>query len=107
MQLHCAPSCETCDQLSFDIRCPYDKTAPTIWDKGDLNKMFERITTEDYYVEKFQPTILSRDPWVVTLEGVVSDEQCERLIELGRNRGYVRMIRDVRYYETGMKYGPV
>jgi prolyl 4-hydroxylase len=90
MLLHCAPVCQTCHEISFEHRCPFDKDAPTIWQQGDLNKMFERITTEQYYIDKFQPTVLSSDPWIVTLENVATKEECERMIKLGADRGYER-----------------
>ncbi len=55
--------------------------------------MFERLTTDPYYVEKYEPEILSRPPegpWVITLEHVTTEEQCDRLIKLGADRGYTR-----------------
>lgn len=93
MLLQCAPACQTCHQLSFEHRCPYDKDAPKAWGPGDLDKMFTRLTTEDYYVERFEPTVLSsppNGPWVITLENVASEEQCKHLIRLGADRGYER-----------------
>ena len=90
MLLHCAPVCQTCHQISFEHRCPFDNDAPTVWQQGDLQKMFERITTEQYYVDQFNPTILSQDPWIVTLDNVATKEECERMIKLGSDRGYER-----------------
>jgi prolyl 4-hydroxylase len=93
MLLQCAPVCQTCHQLSFEHRCPFDKNAPTAWGPGDLNKLFERITTEPYYVETYQPNILSRPPegpWVITMENVASEEECQTMIDLGAARGYER-----------------
>ena len=55
--------------------------------------MFKRLTTEEYYVKRFSPTILSQPPtgpWVITLENVATEEECNRLIELGKERGYER-----------------
>lgn len=106
MEMECAPACKTCLKLDFNHRCPFDKDAPTIWGPGDLNKMFERLTTDPYY-EKFNPTILSRPgqpigqfedgPWVVTLHNVLSEEEADRLIELGGVRGYEQS------YDVGAK----
>lgn len=93
MLLQCAPVCQTCHQLSFDHRCPYDKNAPVIWAPGDLNKMFERLTSEEYYVQRYEPNILSQPPdgpWIITLENVASQEECARMIELGAIKGYER-----------------
>jgi prolyl 4-hydroxylase len=91
MQINCAPACETCDQLDFNTRCPFDKNAPLVWQPGDLNAMFERITTDPIYQEKHTPQILSqppKGPWVVVLDNVVSAEECQKLIELGGEVGY-------------------
>lgn len=93
MKSNCAPSCQTCDQLSFELRCPFDKNAPSIWQQGDLDRMFQRITTDSYYVQTFQPTIWSKPPegpWVVTLENVATAEECQAMIEAGRVLGYER-----------------
>ncbi len=93
MKIQCAPACRTCEYLSFEHRCPFDRTAPNAWGPGDVNKMFERLTTEPYYVEKYEPAILSQPPegpWVITLENVMTKQQCQRLIRLGADRGYTR-----------------
>eukprot|EP00547_Thalassionema_nitzschioides_P006061 CAMPEP_0194207460 /NCGR_PEP_ID=MMETSP0156-20130528/6190_1 /TAXON_ID=33649 /ORGANISM="Thalassionema nitzschioides, Strain L26-B" /LENGTH=456 /DNA_ID=CAMNT_0038934231 /DNA_START=10 /DNA_END=1380 /DNA_ORIENTATION=- len=99
MQIQCAPSCYTCDQIDFDNRCPYDGSVPTVWNVGDgVNKMFERITSEPYY-EKYQPTIYvqpnppassdsKEGPWVITLDNFLTDQECDLLIKLGREEGY-------------------
>lgn len=99
MEMECAPACKSCIKLDFDYRCPWDRNTPSIWGPGDLNKMFERITTDPYY-QQYSPKILSQPgnpigkyddgPWVVTLDDVLADEECDSLIELGRVRGYER-----------------
>ena len=107
MQMECAPSCKSCINLDFDFRCPFDPSVPTIWGPGDLNYMFERITTDPYY-QQYTPTILSRPgvgvgkfpddgPWVITLDNVISEEECIKLIELGGVRGYEQS------YDVGKK----
>lgn len=83
--------------IDFDSRCPYNATEPTILNPGDLNKMFESLTTDEYYAQ-YQPTIhmmpnptsddIKEGPWVVTLENLLTDEECDRLIQLGGNEGY-------------------
>jgi prolyl 4-hydroxylase len=79
------------DQLSFDVRCPYDKRIPGAWGPGDLNKMFDQITSDPTNEGKL--TIFSQPPegpWVITLDDFLTDSQCQKLIELGRVRGYER-----------------
>ena len=91
MLLQCAPSCQTCDKIDFDARCPWDRDAPSIFDEpGDLNKMFERITTDPFY-QQYQPVVHSQPPqgpWLITLENFTTDEECDRLIQLGAEEGY-------------------
>jgi prolyl 4-hydroxylase len=98
MLLHCAPSCFSCDKLIFEERCPIESDYPAAWNPGDLNKMFERITTEPYY-QKYAPTILSRplndesgsnNPWLVQLDNFLSEKECKQMILLGSEQGYKR-----------------
>lgn len=107
MEMECAPACKSCIKLDFDYRCPWDReTTPSIWGPGDLNKMFERITTDPYY-QQYSPKILSQPgipigkygdgPWVITLDDVLSEEECETLIGLGQERGYEQS------YDVGKK----
>eukprot|EP00980_Cylindrotheca_fusiformis_P010143 scaffold2253_cov119-Cylindrotheca_fusiformis.AAC.18 len=93
MKAKCAPACQSCDYLSTESRCPIDPSAPKAWEDGDLNRMFEKLTSEPY-LSKHSVEILSspatNGPWVITMEDFVSDAEAERLIELGSNLGYER-----------------
>lgn len=104
MTLQCAPSCFTCEKLSFDFRCPFpdDVEQQSIWNAGDLEKMFNRIV--DDYADRV--TIYSRPgqhieaiggaraPWVVTVDDFLTPQECETLIQLGAAQGY-EQSRDV------------
>jgi len=93
METKCAPACQTCHMLTVEGRCPLDPDAPETWEKGSLNKMFEKLTQEPYLSE-YSVEILSspatNGPWVITMENVVTAEEAERLIELGSEEGYER-----------------
>lgn len=131
MKLQCAPSCETwyvpsacnfllknlssnnscifcaSDILLFENRCPFDKNASTALDAGDLNKMFERITSDPNNQERL--TILSQPPagpWIVTLDEFLSPEESKRLIELGGEVGYERS-KDVGEEQFDGSYGSI
>ena len=95
MRLHCAPACGSCYNLTLESRCPIDPNEPDAWKPGDLNAMFERLTTEPYR-SQYQVQVLSSPdtgeeddddndggPWVITMENVVTAEEALRLIELG------------------------
>jgi prolyl 4-hydroxylase len=107
MQVHCAPACMACENLSFELRCLTHRSSSTTadaWKPGDLDAMFQRITQDSVYQQQqhqYQPVILSRpgqinpftrgdSPWMVVLENFVSADDCETLQELGRLRGYQR-----------------
>mmetsp|Transcript_32631 Transcript_32631/g.75071 ORF Transcript_32631/g.75071 Transcript_32631/m.75071 type:complete len:348 (-) Transcript_32631:112-1155(-) len=101
MNKECAPACRMCHYLIFDERCPFDGNQESnVFKEGDLNRMFERIVSDESYQEKYGITVYSKPggdadnesvldgPWVITLEDFLSEEECERLITLGADRGY-------------------
>lgn len=112
MTISCAPSCQTCEQISYDYRCPFDKDAPTALNAGDLDRMFER-NLKDY--AHFTPTVLSRPPdgpWVVQFDTFATRSECERLIEYGQKLGYessqtVGRVREDGSVEEGISNNPV
>lgn len=67
--------------------------------------MFEHLISEPI-ASKYPVTILSKDPWVVTLDGVVSEEEAVKLIELGGLEGYKRS-EDVGAKKADGTYGSV
>jgi prolyl 4-hydroxylase len=105
MKLSCAPVCQTCEMLDIEVRCPLDPNAPNAWGPGDLNAFFVNITTLPD-MQRYEPKVISRPafvdgddeekadykigPWVVTLDKFVTDEEADRLIELGAAQGYQR-----------------
>ena len=102
------PACFSCEKIDHRIRCPFDQKAKKAWKAGDVDEMFTRITTDPKFV-RYQPKIHSRPPeeltsfvpavhdtripdgdapWLVTLDNFLTDEECDRLIELGGKIGY-------------------
>ena len=77
----------------MEMKCPLDPSMPNAWEPGDLNKMFERLSSEPY-LSKYDVKVLSSPatggPWVLTMENLVSEEEANRLIELGGELGYAR-----------------
>jgi prolyl 4-hydroxylase len=108
MKLQCAPACFTCEQLAFETRCPMPGNFENVWSVGDLNRMFECIATNPYYQSKYNVQVLMRpknetdgpedaindDPWVVVIDNFLTDEECDTLIRLGGEQGYL-MSKDV------------
>lgn len=107
MNVLCPPVCQSCDMLLVENRCPLDPEAMDAWQHpGDLNKMFERITTHPDIAMMYEPHVVSRPqllpgdteatasyklgPWIITLEDVVTEEEANRLIELGTKEGFER-----------------
>ena len=118
MVLNCAPVCQTCELLDFNVRCPIPENAKEALSRNGgkygLNAMFERIVGErdltqkqiddgmedlDYTVEIFSRPFDEQaeddfdedvidGPWVVVLNDFLTEEECERLIGLGHYQGY-------------------
>jgi len=101
----CAPACMQCEMLLLENRCPIDPTQKPAWQPGSLNAMFERLISEPI-ASKYPVTILSKDPWVVTLDDVISEEEALQMIELGGLRGYERS-EDVGAKKADGTYGAV
>ena len=116
MVLNCAPVCQTCELIDFQIRCPIPEDAVDALaihggDNG-LHALFERIVRErsliqeqidggmeslGYDVEIFSRPGGSKDespnniidgPWVVALDNFLSAEECDKIIEVGQVHGY-------------------
>ena len=84
MKTNCAPSCKSCEQLNFDLRCPMDENMENAFDEpGDVNRFFERILANEEFA-KYNITVHSRPkntnddeyvfdgPWLITLENFIS-----------------------------------
>lgn len=89
--------------LDFKYQCPLDFSVPhALPDPGDLHKLFTHIVTDEYY-QQYQPNILAMPnpteeqrtnngvldgPWVVVLDEFLTEQECDRLVELGTKQGY-------------------
>jgi len=106
MKVNCAPVCQSCEKIHIDARCPMDPDAVDALSPGDLNNLFERIVTDPYY-QQYEPKVLSRPdlapgdteetadylvggPWMVMFDNAMTDEETDRMIELGGIEGYER-----------------
>jgi prolyl 4-hydroxylase len=118
MLTNCGPACRSCDKLIFEERCPMDpKLSETdAWKPGDLNRFFERITTHPHY-QQYSPSIACHPgvvnehvgrpcPWVVAMDGFLTENECDALIEQGGLLGYERS-EDVGERNPDGSYGSV
>jgi len=115
MITNCAPSCFSCDKIDFETRCPPRTTNPEKYVPGllpgGLNTMFDNIIEEgrsdmtNYTVDIHmgpksftskwdEDAEIPDGPWVVTFDNFLSDEECDRLIQLGYETkdGYQRSL---------------
>lgn len=68
-----------------DDRCSIDPSKRPDVHKGDIEKTFTRIL-EQY--PQYSPTVHSRDPWVVSFDNLLDDDECAGIIEaVGGKRG--------------------
>lgn len=91
--------------MKLESRCPIDPNAKPAWKPGDLNAMFEHLISEPI-ASKYPVTIHSRDPWVVSLDDVISEEEANQFIKLGGIQGYERS-EDVGALQADGSYGSV
>ena len=48
---------------------------------GGINKVYRRIATDPELNAKYNITVMSRDPWIVTLDNFITDEESAALIK--------------------------
>jgi hypothetical protein len=81
MIVKCSKSCEACHLRDPQVRCQRTQlnisTSP-IYAPGDMNSMFSSI--ESTFGDRYGVTVLSTDPWVVTFDNFVTDEEADALI---------------------------
>jgi prolyl 4-hydroxylase len=107
MQLQCAPVCQACELMDFDLRCNLDPDAVDALYPGDLDRLYESITANSAF-EQYGLKVLSRPsyapgdtaettdyqlgPWIVVFENAVTDEEADRIIELGGKVGFTKSV---------------
>jgi prolyl 4-hydroxylase len=105
MKFQCAPVCESCEQMDVDVRCRVDPDAIDALYPGDLDRRYENITTNPAF-EQYGRRVLSRPsyapgdtaetadyqlgPWLVVFDNALSDEESDKIIELGSKVGFAR-----------------
>lgn len=84
MKVNCAPVCQSCEQIEFEARCPFDESKATnAFEKGDVNRFFERVVRDKDF-SKYNITVHSRPkqpddeesfkdgPWLITMDDFIS-----------------------------------
>ena len=85
MKKNCCFSCAP----DPDDPCSMDPSSrPDVY-KGDIDKTFERIIKE---YPQYNPTAHSKDPWVLTFDNLLDDEECAGIIEAvgGKHGEYIK-----------------
>ena len=134
--IECAPTCQTCDMIDINNRCPPlpDDTVPGLL-PGGLNAMFERIlatapgnnthievipeglTNYSVFVHSRPAPVegeadiskdldLEQPPWLITFDNFLTDEECDAMIELGHQSNYERS-KDVGALQADGSYDSV
>ena len=89
VKLKCGPSCGSCMYLDENVRCGGTiEELPNALAAGSIDKMFKRIV-RNYDVQILsQPTQEQGNPWIVTIDDFVSDEEIKLILEYGQKTGY-------------------
>lgn len=81
MIVNCPISCDSCHLLDPKVRCARENLNMTLapaYAPGDQQRIFENMISA--YDSKFGVTVLSTDPWIVTFDNFMTDEEVEALI---------------------------
>ena len=84
MVFACPKSCGFCHLKDPKVRCQRHPNAKPAVVAGDVNKMFNRLLTD---FPQYSPQVLSspdtNGPWLVLLNNVFNDEECDTLVKIG------------------------
>lgn len=81
MIISCAKSCDACHLRDPKVRCDRARlniTTTPVYAPGDMNQMFESIVERFQY--RYNVTVISTSPWVVTFDGFVSQQEATSLL---------------------------
>jgi hypothetical protein len=82
MIMFCPNACDLCElKIHPEVRCDRSRMGvpdKPVYEPGDMNRMFEKLITEERY-QKYQPEVLHTDPYVVRFRNFVSDSEIEAL----------------------------
>lgn len=82
MTVFCAKTCHTCHLREEDLRCArryLPMNQKPVLQPGDMDQMFQDIKDRaQKYSSNVQ--ILSRSPWIVAFEGIISEEEIAELL---------------------------
>lgn len=91
MNSHCPKACGICtDDGSKPTRiveddkaerCARDADEKAILGAGGINKVYRRLATDPELNAKYNITVMNRDPWIVTLDNFITDEESAALIK--------------------------
>ena len=79
MRKTCQLSCNACDGGASNPACVRPNETAAASRPGDISAMFERALA---LYPQYTPTVHSRDPWVVTFDNFITDEEADRMLEL-------------------------
>ena len=81
MIVNCPESCSACHLLDPKVRCDRKRLNVTLepsLEPGDMHRIFSEI--ESRYNDRYNVTVLSSDPWIVTFGEFLTDEEIDALI---------------------------
>ena len=105
MALHCPRTCGFCHLRSAQARCSPLQNANVSMDPGGLDTLFSRLTAEPAMVVledgssalsedeflfdgRYTIHLLSRQPWIVAIDDVLSAEEADALIDIAHETGF-------------------
>lgn len=93
IMLSCGPACKSCEVLDENVRCggTIDEL-PNAASAGSINSMFKRIVSDFDGIVHSQPTPEADEPWIVTIDNFITDEEIDRILQYGTSNGYQQSL---------------
>ena len=129
---YCASTCEMCHLVNPQIRCKQFHQNPTIFKNDEMNNMFNNLekqliinnnnnncnnnTSENNHntsennqkeediciVNNKTINIISRDPWIVTIDNFITSEEADTIISIPHSNAWIQSTAAGAYQADGI-----
>lgn len=120
MVQYCASTCEMCHLVNPELRCKQFHTNPSVFKNDEMHNMFSNL--EKYFPNNCNNSIdnkeesvciennkneqsiniISRDPWIVTIDNFITEEEADTIISIPHENAWIQSTAAGAYQADGL-----
>ena len=113
---YCALTCEVCDLVNPEVRCKQFYSNPRVFKNDEMDNMFNDLVhsysqscnnkNDDETCNNVNNTsgltVISRDPWVVTIDNFITSEEADTIISIPLPSAWIQSTAAGAYQADGL-----